>query len=120
MTTENYGVQASPMIAGTMWNIRAATAEEFAKIVRELKNVGGEITDDLAEFVQVATAKAVVSGAVSGSSGGGSTGYTEGGVPNCAHGPMKDLGSKGYKFRYYCSSDTRDRAQQCKPVGPKS
>lgn len=39
-------------------------------------------------------------------------------APACAHGPMKDLASKGYKNRWYCSGPFNlPREQKCPPQG---
>lgn len=105
-------IQVNKEIDGDLWNIRARSAAEFLDIVRGLAEDGDMALDLFADFVQVVLARNVRTKGGGSSSSGGTSRAAEG-PPSCKHGEMKDLASKGYRHRYYCSA--RNRSEQCPP-----
>lgn len=117
---EEWKIQISKKIAGDLWNFRARNAEDFKELTKGLAEHGDDIMNALGSFVTIAIARTVQTEEFNSSTRTQSApakqavSKSEGGVPSCKHGPMKDLADKGYKHRWYCTSS--DRKNQCAAV----
>lgn len=103
-------IQVNKEIDGDLWNIRARSAQEFLEITRGLAEEGDAALEFFADFVQVVLARNV---RTKGGGGSANASVSASGIPTCKHGEMKDLASKGYRHRYYCSA--KNRSEQCPP-----
>lgn len=122
--SDDYKIQLNLTVNGNLVNVRANSAEELKTTVEELAKTVDDTFSAVAQFKEGVTAKDVFTGGLQGKGNGPaqsqSASVGANGVPNCKHGPMKDLrgqttrSGQPYKYDYYCSSTDRDNT--CKGV----
>lgn len=126
MSEENK-VQLTTFVNGDNITIRTANGEDLAETLEGLAEFGDRAVTALGNFKQLAIAKGVFTGDANtkkaSSNGSGKRASDtpppstdDGGVPTCEHGPMKDLRSSNYKYDYYCTLETKNWKDKCRPV----
>ena len=118
-------IQRSFFVNGDHVVFRGNTADEFVEAIEGVAEHAERIEKGVNAVKQVAVASGVFTGdsANGGSRSGGNATRAKDAPPPSANGaplcdkhnePMKDLGDRGYRHRWYCPRP-RDEAQGCKP-----
>ncbi len=113
-------VQFSTFVNGDQYVFRADSTEELANQAEEAAEHMERAQKAITAWKQIVVAKGVFTGDSS------RKGATERAAdtpppaageeaPRCKHGPMKDLAGKGYKKRWYCTLETDNWRDKCKP-----
>lgn len=120
MSESDYNkLQLGGEVNGDLVIVRADSAEEMDELLKGLSEKADDIITNWSAFKQAGLAKGVFtksqnSGGSRGRAKDSSPPSSDGGIPKCKHGEMKDLGDPSetkYRHRYYCTE--KNRSNQC-------